>query len=68
MLASAATPEQVRGIMRDLSNREMVLQSQNVQGPKSREEDRADRRAAAMRRTLIGIAAAGLYLDHRRRR
>ena len=31
-------------------------------------EAREDARARAMRRTLLGIAAAALWLDHRRRR
>ncbi len=67
MLTASSAPEQVRSVMRDISNREFTLQNSATQGPDSRQEDRADRRAAAMRRTLIGLAAAGAYWDHRRR-
>lgn len=68
MMTVASAPEQLRSFLRDLSNRELTLQSNALQGPNARSEDRADRRAAAMRRTLIGLAGAAVYWDHRRRR
>lgn len=68
MLTTAAAPEQMRAFMRDLSNREFTFQNNTVQGPAARNEDRADRRAAAMRRTMLAIAGAAIYLDHRRRK
>jgi len=67
MMTIADGPEQARGFLRDLANRELTLQSSALQGPRSRAEDRADKRAAAMRRTLIAIAAGAAYWDHRRR-
>lgn len=68
MLTVAAGPEQIRSFMRDLSNRELTLQNNPLQGPHARSEDRADKRAAAMRRTIIALAAGAAYWDHRRRR
>jgi ubiquinone biosynthesis protein len=68
MIAAASMPEQIRGVMRDLANRELTLQNNSLQGPRSRQEDRADKRAAAMRRTMVAIAAGAAYWDYRRRR
>ena len=67
MMTVASAPEQVRSVMRDLSNREFTLLNNNIQGPKARQEDRADQRAAAMRRTLLTIAGAAIYAHYRRR-
>lgn len=67
MLTAASAPEQVRSFLRDVSNRELTLQNQALQGPNARAEDRADRRAAAMRRTMIGLAAGAYIWDRRRR-
>lgn len=68
MLMAAAGPEQIRSVISDGSNREFTLQNRPTLGPNSRQEDRADNRAAAMRRTLIGLAVATVYWDYRRRR
>ena len=67
MMTVASAPEQMRGFMRDVSNREFTFQNNSLQSPTSRYEDRADKRAAAMRRTLVGLAAAGIYWDRKRR-
>jgi ubiquinone biosynthesis protein len=68
MMAAASMPEQFRSVLRDISNREFTFLNNQVQGPDSRREDRADKRAAAMRRTLVGLAGAAVYWDYRRRR
>jgi ubiquinone biosynthesis protein len=68
MMTATSAPEQIRGVMRDLSNREFTFQNNAIQGLRSRQEDRADKRSAATRRALIGLGAAAIYLDHRRRK
>jgi ubiquinone biosynthesis protein len=60
--------EQVRTFARDLTNRELTVQFNEVQARRSRREDRDDARARALRRTLFGLGAVALWLDHRRKR
>lgn len=67
LMAVTDAPDQLRTLARDVSNREFTLNLNQVQGRRSRQEDRADARARAMRHTLAGLGAAALWLDHRRR-
>jgi len=68
LLAGAtAAPEQTRSLLRDLTNRDLTIQVTPAIPRRSRQEDRADARAKAMRRTIGGVAAVALWLDHRRR-
>jgi ubiquinone biosynthesis protein len=67
MIAVSTAPEQARTILRDLSNREFVFQVGSFEGKRSRSQDRADQRARAMRRTLLGVAGAAILYDRTRR-
>jgi ubiquinone biosynthesis protein len=65
MIGTLAAPEQLRTLVRDVSNREFTL---NVNQAHSRRgEERADARAKSLRRTLGALGAVALWLDHRRR-
>lgn len=64
--AGHAVPEQVRYLASSIVNGQYVLRVRDDSF--LAEQAREDRRARAMRRTLVGIAAAALWLDHRRRR
>lgn len=64
--AGHAVPEQVRYLASSIVNGQYVLRIRD--DAHAVHEAREDARARAMRRTLIGIAAAALWLDHRRRR
>jgi hypothetical protein len=67
MIAVSTAPEQIRSILRDLSNREFVLQVGSAEVKRSLAQDRADKRSRAMRRTLIGVAGAAILYDRSRR-
>jgi ubiquinone biosynthesis protein len=67
MIAVSTAPEQARSILRDLSNREFVLQVGSAEVKRSLAQDRADKRSRAMRRTLIGVAGAAILYDRSRR-
>jgi ubiquinone biosynthesis protein len=67
LMALNALPEQARTVARDLANRELTVQFNEVQSRSSRRESRADARARATRRTIAGVAVAALWLEHRRR-
>jgi ubiquinone biosynthesis protein len=64
--ASRSLPEQLRYLAQAIVNGQYVLRIRDDAA--AIHEDREDARARAMRRTLIGIAGAALWLDHRRRR
>jgi ubiquinone biosynthesis protein len=64
--ASRSIPEQLRYLAQAVVNGQYVLRIRDDSAVIH--EDREDARARAMRRTLIGIAAAALWWDHRRRR
>src|SRR5256714_6842113 len=64
--ASRSIPEQMRYLAQAVVNGEFVLRIRD--DAQRAHDDREDTRARAMRRTLIGIAAVGFWLDHRRRR
>ena len=64
--ASRSIPEQLRYLAQAVVNGQYVLRVRDDSAVIH--EDREDARARAMRRTLIGIAAAGIWWDHRRRR
>jgi ubiquinone biosynthesis protein len=66
MIGSTLVTEQVRTALRDMSNRELTVQVNQVGSTRSRVEDRADARAAANRRTMIGLAVLALWWNHRR--
>jgi hypothetical protein len=57
--ASNAVPEQIRFLAKQIVNGQYVLRTRS--DPQALHEDREDTRARAMRRTLIGIAAAALW-------
>jgi len=63
---SRSIPEQMRYLAQAVVNGEFVLRIRD--DSQKAHDDREDARARAMRRTLMGIAAAGFWLDHRRRR
>jgi ubiquinone biosynthesis protein len=56
-----------RSVADDVTSRGLTLQTSAVEHPRSRREDRADARAAKLRRSLVGLVGAALWLDHRRR-
>jgi ubiquinone biosynthesis protein len=64
--ATRSIPEQLRYLAQAVVNGEFVLRIRDDAW--RAHEDREDARARAMRRTLMGIGAAALWLDHRRRR
>ena len=64
--ASRSIPEQLRYVAQAVVNGEFVLRIRD--DAQKAHDDREDARARAMRRTLIGIAAAVFWLDHRRHR
>jgi ubiquinone biosynthesis protein len=64
--ATHSLPEQLRYLSQAVVNGQYVLRIRDDSA--AIHEDREDTRARAMRRTLMGIAVAGLWLDHRRRR
>jgi len=68
IIGVSSMAEQVRTLARDVTNRELTVQLNEVQGRRSRREDREDERARAMRRTLAGLGAAALWLDHRKQK
>jgi ubiquinone biosynthesis protein len=63
--ASRSIPEQVRYLAQAVVNGQYVLRIRDDSAVIH--EEREDARARALRRTLVGIAAAALWLDHRRR-
>lgn len=64
--AGRSIPEQVRYVAQSIVNGQYVLRVRDDTA--LIHEAREDARAKAMRRTLVGIAAAALWLDHRRKR
>ena len=64
--ASRSIPEQVRYLAQAVTNGQFVLRVRDDSA--SIHEDRADARARAMRRTILAVAGAALWLDHKRRR
>jgi ubiquinone biosynthesis protein len=65
-VAGHSVPEQARYLAKSIVNGQYVLRTRDES--QTVHEAREDARARALRRTLIGIAAAALWLDHRRRR
>jgi ubiquinone biosynthesis protein len=63
--ASRSIPEQVRYLAQAVVNGQYVLRIRDDSA--AIHEQREDVRARRMRRTLVGIAATALWLDHRRR-
>jgi ubiquinone biosynthesis protein len=57
MIGATTATEQVRGLMRDVSNRELTLQV--VESPA------VDARGKATKRIVLGLGALGLWLYHR---
>jgi ubiquinone biosynthesis protein len=68
IMAASVAGEQVRGLARDLTNREFTIQVNEVEARRSRRELREDKRAQAMRRTLTALGGTALWLEHRRRK
>lgn len=64
--ATRSFPEQARYLMQAVVNGQYVMRIRDDSA--TIHEEREDARARAMRRTLIGIAAAAMWFDHRRRR
>jgi ubiquinone biosynthesis protein len=64
--ASRSFPEQARYLLQAIVNGQYVLRTRDDSA--AIHEDREDVRARKMRRTMVGIAAAALWMDHRRRR
>ncbi|MDQ1517231.1 MAG: ubiquinone biosynthesis protein [Actinomycetota bacterium] len=64
--ASRSIPEQVRYLAQAVVNGQYVLRIRDDSAVLH--EEREDARARALRRTLVGVAAAALWYDHRRRR
>jgi ubiquinone biosynthesis protein len=64
--ASRSIPEQVRYLAQAVVNGQYVLRIRDDSAVLH--EEREDARARALRRTLVGVAAAVLWYDHRRRR
>jgi ubiquinone biosynthesis protein len=64
--ATRSLPEQIRYLSQAVVNGQYVLRIRDDSA--TIHEEREDARARAMRRTLIGIAAAAMWFDHRRRR
>lgn len=56
-----------RTVADDATSRGLTLQTAAVEHPRSRREDRADARAAKLRRSIVGLVGVALWLDHRRR-
>ena len=63
--ASRSLPEQLRYLAQAVVNGQYVLRTRDDSA--ALHEDREDIRARKLRRTLIGIAGAALWLDHKRR-
>jgi ubiquinone biosynthesis protein len=63
--ASRSIPEQVRYLAQAVVNGQFVLRIRDDSA--ALHEDREDSRARAMRRTIVGVAAAVVWYDHRRR-
>jgi ubiquinone biosynthesis protein len=64
--ASRSIPEQMRYLAQAVTNGQFVLRVRDDSA--ALHEDRADARARAMRRTILAVAGAAVWLDHRRRR
>ncbi len=64
--ATRSFPEQARYLLQAIVNGQYVLRTRDDSA--AIHEAREDARARAMRRTVIGIAAAAMWFDHRRRR
>jgi FixJ family two-component response regulator len=64
--ATHSLPEQARFLAQAVVNGQYVLRIRD--DAQVAHEDREDIRARKMRRTMITIAGAALWLDHRRRR
>ncbi len=64
--ATHSVPEQLRYLAQSVINGQYVLRTRDDAA--IIHEAREDARAKKMRRTLTGVAAAALWLDHRRRR
>ncbi|MGH9000087.1 MAG: ABC1 kinase family protein [Acidimicrobiia bacterium] len=62
--ATRAIPEQIRYLAQAVTNGQYVLRIRDE--ALVMHQNREDARARAMRRTLVGIAGAALWLDHRR--
>jgi len=62
--ATRSIPEQIRYLAQAFTNGSLVLRTRDDAILVS--QDREDIRAKKMRRTMIGIAGAALWLDHRR--
>lgn len=62
--ATRSIPEQVRYLAQAFTNGQLVIRTRDDAILVS--QDREDARAKKMRRTLMGIAGAALWLDHRR--
>jgi len=63
--ATRSLPEQLRYLAQAIVNGQYVLRTRDDSA--ALHEDREDARARAMRRTMVGIAAAALWMQHRRR-
>ncbi len=64
--ATHSLPEQVRYLAQAVMNGQYVLRTRDDTAVIH--EAREDARAKAMRRTLLALGAAALWLDHRRKR
>jgi ubiquinone biosynthesis protein len=64
--ASRNLPEQMRYLSQAVVNGQFVLRTRDDSA--TIHEDREDARAKRMRRTMVGIAAAAMWWDHKRRR
>jgi ubiquinone biosynthesis protein len=63
MLGSTAALEQTRGLLRDLSNRNLMVKVDQLQEHRRPREERRE----ARQRTLLALGALALWLDHRRK-
>ena len=63
--ATVSVPEQIRYLAQSVMNGQYVLRTRDDAA--IIHEAREDARAKKMRRTLVGVAAAALWLDHRRK-
>jgi ubiquinone biosynthesis protein len=66
MIGAAAAPDQLRTLLRDFARRELTLNVTETRG--RRTEAAADRRTKALQHTLLALAAAAWWREHRRSR